>query len=198
MRSVGYWKPASGQDGEGNRLVYLLEFENSEQRDAAWRAFLDDPDWKRVYAESTQEGRLVERVESVLLVMTDYSPALAISEASPPRLFELRTYSASEGRLERLDARFRDHTIRLFEKHGMQNIAYFHPIEEAGGAGTALIYLLAHESREARDASFKEFASDPDWQSVRRESEAEAGGPLTLPGGVRSQLLTPTDFSMFK
>ena len=119
-------------------------------------------------------------------------------QSEPERLFELRTYKASEGRLHHLDARFRNHTIGLFAKHGMENLVYLHPMADQEGASDTLIYLIAHRDKAARQASFAAFRDDPDWREARANSEARAGGSLTVKGGVTSQLLRPTYFSPMK
>src|SRR6266545_2996473 len=79
------------------------------------------------------------------------------------RVFELRTYTTLEGKLDALKARFRDHTLRIFKKHGMENIAYWTPQDPARSQNT-LIYVISHESREAADKNWQEFRADPEWQ----------------------------------
>lgn len=85
------------------------------------------------------------------------------------RVFEMRTYYAAPGKLEDLQARFRNHTTKLFEKHGMENIGYWVPVDNQENK---LIYILAYPSREAREQSWKAFGSDPEWQKVQKTSEA--------------------------
>ena len=87
--------------------------------------------------------------------------------STPPAapVFELRTYTAQPGRLDDLVARFRNHTLKLFAKHGLQNIGYWLPLDAADGAGDKLIYLLRHKSSEAAEASWTTFRADPDWQA---------------------------------
>jgi hypothetical protein len=106
------------------------------------------------------------------------------------RLFELRTYTAVEGKLDALHARFRDHTNKLFEKHGMTIIGYWTPTDEPKSKNT-LIYVLAFPDRESRDKAFREFASDPDWQKARAESERNG----KLVDKVESVFLKATDYS---
>jgi len=115
--------------------------------------------------------------------------------ASEPqtRVFELRTYTAAEGKLDELNARFRDHTMRLFEKHGMTNVGYWVPMDEPGSNNT-LVYLLAHDSREAAKESFAAFRKDPEWQKARDASEANG----KLAEKVVSVFVTPTDYSPMK
>jgi len=87
-------------------------------------------------------------------------------------VYELRIYHAAEGRLDDLVARFRDHTMALFERHGMKNVAYWLPIEDPL-KGKTLIYILEHPSREAATTNWKAFQDDPEWQKVKADSEAK-------------------------
>ncbi len=193
MTNVGYWVPVSNEE---QILVYLLGYPDREARDTSWKAFKDDPEWKAAYAESTRNGKLIRKVDSVFLVPTAWSPELEIETRQPERLFELRRYTTNEGKLPDLDARFRDHTIDLFGKHGMTNLIYLHLAPDQEGAANTLVYLLAHKDARARDTSFESFRIDPDWQKARTKSEAD--GPLLIKGGVQSLLLKPTDFSPMK
>ena len=111
-------------------------------------------------------------------------------EAKASRVFELRTYVAAPGKMEALHARFREHTDALFKKHGITVVGYWTPTE-GEGAGDTLIYLLAHESREAAKKSWTAFATDPAWNSAHAESEKD--GKLTAK--VESRYLAPTDYS---
>ena len=113
-------------------------------------------------------------------------------EAAKNRYFELRTYSANEGKLDALHARFRDHTMKLFEKHGMTNVGYWVP--EGERSKDTLMYILAFPDRAARDKAFKEFGADPEWKKV--QSESEANGKLVKK--VESTFLNPTDYSPMK
>ncbi len=105
-------------------------------------------------------------------------------------VFELRIYHASPGKLPDLLARFRDHTVKLFDRHGMKSIAYWTPVEDPEKSNT-LIYILYHPSREAATANWKSFQDDPEWKSVKEKSEAN--GKLTEK--IDSTFLTLTDFS---
>ena len=109
------------------------------------------------------------------------------------RVFELRVYTANEGKLEALLARFREHTTRLFEKHGMTNIGYWTAVDTPRSQNT-LIYLLAHPSREGADKAWAAFRDDPEWKKVKEESEVNG----VLAGKVESTFLTATDFSNLK
>lgn len=110
------------------------------------------------------------------------------------RVFEMRTYTANPGKFDALKARFRDHTIKLFEKHGMTNIGYWIPAD-GEKANTTLVYILAYPSREAAKKSWAAFGADPDWQKARAESEKD--GPI-LASRPESVYLNPADFSTIK
>ena len=73
MDLIGYWTPVEGEEKD-NTLVYILAYPNREARDASWKAFAADPDWRAAYAASRADGPLVKKVESKFLSPTDYSP----------------------------------------------------------------------------------------------------------------------------
>ncbi len=132
-----------------------------------------------------------------LLVATAFA-AGAITQgtlAAQPagRVFELRTYTAPEGKLGELHARFRNHTLRIFEKHGMSNVVYLSPLDPPA-AENQLVYLLAHRSREAAKASWDAFVNDPEWKKVSAESQVNG----RIVAKVDSQFLTATDYSPLK
>ncbi|MSU24536.1 MAG: NIPSNAP family protein [Opitutus sp.] len=199
MENIAYWVPAEAKDGAGEKLIYLIAHRSREAAKASWAAFSTDPEWKEAARASEVGGKIVAKAESLYLTATDFSPAIAASLGrGGPRSFELRTYTAPEGRLAALDARFRDHTRALFTKHGITNVAYFHPVDANKGAAVTLVYLIAHANREAAKASWAAFRADPVWVAAKAASETAAGGSLTVPDGVKSVFLTPTDFSQTK
>ena len=87
-------------------------------------------------------------------------------------MFELRVYRCNEDKLSNLDARFRDHTIRIFNRHGLKSVAYWHPTDEPSSKDT-LIYILRHEGRDAAGTSWKAFGSDEEWRKVAQESQKD-------------------------
>lgn len=200
MVNIGYWTPVTNTQ---NKLVYVLAYPDREARSKSWKAFLSDPDWQNAAKESEKNGRLVAKIEEIYMEATDYSPAIRVAKASPERLFELRTYTASEGNLAALNSRFRDHTVNLFSKHGMDHLGYWTLDKSRKGRlspDTTLIYILAHKNEQARNASFDAFRADPTWIAAKEASEKKAGGSLTEGGmaGVKSELLKPTDYSPTK
>ena len=109
------------------------------------------------------------------------------------RVFELRIYTAAPGKMDALQARFRNHTMKLFEKHGMTNVAYWTELNPKGGE-EKLYYVLAYPSKEAADKAWAAFRNDPDWKKAKDASEKD--GPLVKK--VESIYLRPTDFSPMK
>ncbi|MFO1459066.1 MAG: NIPSNAP family protein [Verrucomicrobiota bacterium] len=192
IESIGYWLPVNPDD---QRLYFLLRYPSREAREASWKAFSEDPEWKAAYKESEANGPLVVKVENPFLVPTDYSPVVRTGNISHGGVFELRTYTTPPGLLPNLDARFRDHTLALFAKHGMHNYAYFHKMPDQPEAEVTLIYFLTHKSEAAAKASFDAFRQDPAWVTAKTASEQKAGGSLTVKDGVKSLFLKPTDFS---
>lgn len=180
-------------DNPDHRLIYIISSPSLDSHKANWAAFQADPDWIAAKTSTEVNGKLVAKVDSLLLSATDYSPALKIESHSPPRQLELRTYTTNEGKLPNLDARFRDFTIRLFEKYGITNVGYFHPLSDQPGATNTLIYLLAHADDLARQASYKAFGLDPEWQSARKASEEV--GPLLIKDGIKSVPMVSTTYS---
>lgn len=195
ITNVGYFVPVDNKD---NLLVYFLAYPSKGAREKSWKDFLADPVWLKAKADSEKDGKLVSKVEQKFLTTTDYSPALK-PEAKGDRVFELRTYTTTKGNLAGLNDRFRNHTLKLFEKQGMTNVVYWTLLPSEKGADNTLVYLLAHKNPEAAKASFDAFRKDPEWVAVREASEKKAGGSLTeAKDGVLSQFLKPTDYSPLK
>lgn len=105
-------------------------------------------------------------------------------------VYELRVYHAYPGKLESVLARFREHTMKLFAKHGIKSVAYWTALEEPEKSST-LYYMLEHPSREAATANWKTFQDDPEWKSVKEKSEANG----KLVEKIESTFLKLTDFS---
>ncbi len=188
MTNVGYFVPQHKPD---SCLIYFLSYPNRAARDSSWKAFGSDPEWKKVSSESEKNGRIVSKVISKFFHTTDFSPQLQIDQKGN-RVFQLRTYKTTPYNLPLLLARFRNHTTKLFEKHGMTNLVYW----TEDNADNILMYLLTQKSKEAGEAAFKAFREDPEWVSVRTASEKLANGSLTE--SVTSVYLVPTDFSPLK
>jgi hypothetical protein len=115
------------------------------------------------------------------------------AQAQGPKVFELRTYTSPDGKLNDLLARFRNDTLRIFEKHGMKNVGYWVPADAPASANT-LVYILAHDSRDAATKSWAAFREDPEWKAVAERTQAN--GPIV--SNVQSLFLQAADFSPMK
>ena len=120
------------------------------------------------------------------------APALGESE-NAGMIYELRTYYVHPGKDADIHKRFREHTMAIFEKHGMKNIGYWSPAEPKEDS-PALIYIVAHANREQAKVNWKEFSMDPEWQAVQKASEANG----KIVSKVESVFLNPTDYSQLK
>jgi NIPSNAP. len=108
-------------------------------------------------------------------------------------VYELRTYTTLEGRLPALVARFRNHTVGIFQKHGIESVGYWAPADPPKSQNT-LYFILRHKSREAATASWAAFWKDPEWLKVQADSEASG----KIVDKMESVFMTPTDFSKLK
>jgi hypothetical protein len=124
----------------------------------------------------------------LLLFVLISGASIGLAAEKDSRLFELRTYYAAPGKLDALHARFRNHTCKLFEKHGMTNVGYWVPVDNPQ---SKLIYILAYPNREAREKSWAGFTADPEWKAAREASEVNG----RLVEKVESVFLNATDYS---
>src|SRR3984893_1134984 len=127
---------------------------------------------------------------AAFLPATLWAAAQQKSDIQGSTVYELRVYHAAPGRLAELLARFREHTTKLFEQHGMKNVAYWTPLDEPQ-KGNTLIYILQHPSRAAAGANWKSFQDDPEWQKVKTKSEENG----KLVEKIDSAFMSVTDFS---
>lgn len=219
IQMVGAWVPIDKSD---ERIFVLVSHADKAAAMKNWEALAADEGFKSELAETAKDGKPVASISRFFLTTTDYSPA--IKPTTPgQRIFELRTYITPAQRLSHLNSRFRDHTVKLFEKHGITNLAYFTlgadektTVGEVMKALTAkgkdqvdadkeaianpltLVYFVAHASQESMAKSFGAFGKDEVWKKALSNSEKAAGGPLTAKNGVKSLLLTPTNYSPWK
>lgn len=190
MENIGYWVPVNN---EQNTLNYVLAYPSKEARDASWKAFGADPEWKEVARKSEENGKIVEKVVSVFMEKADLSPAIKTSGNGPDRIFEMRTYSCFPGKLPDLLKRFRDHTFKLFAKHQFQNIGYWTTIEK-DGSQAKLFYMLAFTNEEQAKKSWEAFRADPVW--IKAKEDSEKNGKIVEK--VESIYLKPLPFSKIK
>ncbi|WP_233200431.1 NIPSNAP family protein [Blastopirellula marina] len=188
IENVAYWTPVG--EGADNTLVYIISHASNEAAQKSWAGFIGDPEWKKVAAESEKDGKILsKRPDAVYMTPTDFSPQ-NFDSADEARLFELRKYTTSEGRLPALLQRFRDGELKLFEKQGMTNVAYFVPQETPN----TLIYVVAHKDAEAMKKSWEAFRNDSEWQQLWEQSTKD--GKIVIK--VDSQVLQPVDYSPVK
>ena len=122
-----------------------------------------------------------------------FSAFESVAQAQSERIFEMRTYTAHPGRLDALNARFRDHTTRIFDRHGMTNVGYWTP-QEAPLSENTLVYILGHDDRDAAQASWDAFRGDPEWSQVAEESQRDG----RIVESVDVLWLEATDYSKIK
>lgn len=128
-----------------------------------------------------------------LLACLALAGTMNLGAQSGGRVYELRTYTCNEGKLPDLQKRFRDHTTKLFEKHGMKNVGYWVPADAPRSQNT-LIYIISHASREAAKKNWDDFRNDPDWQKVQKESEVNG----KIVSKLESVFMDATDYSPMK
>jgi len=131
-------------------------------------------------------------VLAAILVSAGYAVGRA-AQPAPSHVYELRTYTAADGKLDNVVARFRDHTVRIFNKHNMKSVGYWLP-SDPPLAGKTLVYILEHPSREEATKNWAAFRADPEW--VKAKAESEAAGPIVTK--TESVFMTPTDYSPIK
>ena len=190
IENIAYWVPTSGQDEEP-RLIYILRHETREAAKASWDAFRNDPEWKAVAKASREKhGKILAKApEATYMKLTDYSPT--VGKAKQDKLYELRIYTTAEDRLDALNARFRDHTVKIFDRHGLKSFAYWTPADSRLSKNT-LIYVLEYEDRDSARAGWNKFGADPDWQAARKASEADG---KILSKRPESTYMSPTAYS---
>jgi hypothetical protein len=135
-------------------------------------------------------------IGAVLLLLTGYFAGRAstggtvAAQQGSAHVFELRTYTTPDGKLDQLNARFRDHTRRIFDRHHMTSIGYWTPIDTPN----TLVYILAHSSVDEAKKNWEAFRADPEWQKVRGETEAQGLTGIK----VESRFMQATDYSAIK
>ena len=193
----GVFVPAG--ENPDQRVYLLTAADGLGAMQDGWRSFREDPKWLEPVAKSEEAnaGKLVLQDDYQRLVKTYWSPQFTPMKSAEPRVFELRTYTCPDNYKQvHLQRRFREHTMKLFEKHGMQNIVYWTLDSDEPACRQKLIYLLAHKSQDAAKESFAAFRKDPDWLAAKDASEKAAGGSLTeKEKGVVSEFLEATEYS---
>jgi hypothetical protein len=165
IESVAYFLSEAQPE---QQLTFILGYPSAAERDIRWGNFANDPEWKAVAKASEANGPIVQKVDQVFMVW-----AKGLNSAKSPRpsgVFQLRTYHLLPGRLDAIQARFRDHTQALFEKQGLSNYPYWVTVEKEG-VQSKLVYFIGHQNKEEFNAAFGRFVADPEWIRVRDASE---------------------------
>ena len=178
---VGFW---NDEIGASNQLTYILSFDSMADREKKWSAFGAHKPWLEVRAETESDGPLVSQVINSFMRLTPYSPEPSFKTT----LQEKRIYEAMPGKLPELHDRFSNHTMGLFEKHGIENVAYW---PEDVGTSNRLVYMLGYPDLAAREKGWAAFRSDPAWQKASAASE-ENGALVRV---SKHSILRLTDYS---
>jgi hypothetical protein len=195
ITNLGYFSPIVDELTEGGRLVYFIGAPSRAERDASLAAFAADAEWSGpsgARALSEFDGKLIDRVESVFLEPTSYSPPVS-ALARDGQLLELRRYAAAEGKNAALNDRFREGGPTWI-KNGLAAVAYLQPTpsEEVAPDGEVWL-LLAHPSLAAAPAAYDRLHADPADIAFKQREAVEHGAPPM--SGVATEFLTPTDYS---
>ena len=178
---VGFW---NDEIGASNQLTYILSFDSMADREQKWAAFGAHKPWQEVRAETEKDGPLVSQVLNSFMSLTPSSPQPSFKST----LHEKRVYEAMPGKLPDLHNRFSNHTMGLFEKHGIENVAYW---TEDVGTSNRLVYMVGYPDLGAREKGWSGFQSDPAWQKARAASE-ENGALVRV---SKHSILRLTDYS---
>jgi hypothetical protein len=174
LKALGYWIPTDGSVKNKRKFVYLLEHPSRYVAYRNWTNFLNDKEWEKVTDKPEFQRLLSEKPFSIFLNSNEYSDFAKNRMVKPGGIFELRTYVANPGKIANLNARFRDHTTRLFEEHGIRNLIYWTPFDQPDRKNT-LIYLVHHASRNQANLNWKAFGQNPEWKKIALESQLEGG-----------------------
>ncbi len=187
ISNIAYFIPT---DDTENTLTFILGYPDQKSRDVLWNKFANDPEWQKAHKASEANGPLVAKVDQIFMEKaTELNPEV-IRASTKSKVFELRTYTMHPGRINAINARFRDYTRELFQKHDMTNVMYWYTVPQ-DGTQPELVYLLAHKSEKSGKSSFEKFRKDPAWVVVRDASERDG----QIVENVDSKYLKALEFS---
>jgi NIPSNAP len=189
MRVVGCWTVDLGQQP---RLTAILGFEDLNQRMSQFQRFYASDLWKTATTALNVNGKaLISGIDTAILEPTPYSPdPFALPQATQRGIFEERVYRGLTSRTTaRVNQRFAEHTVRLFQKHGIKPVAFWNVL--IGADQPSIYYLVRYDDLSQRQPAWASFRSDPEWQQASAESERD--GALLL--RITSTILAPTRFS---
>lgn len=192
IKTVGYWVAPGTTNG--GTFAYLMAAENKDELQRQEKAFGADTQFKEGYAASNRKhGKTVDRIVSLPLAV-DETAKFDFAPGAKPRAFDLRIYSVLPGKLEAFRARWRDHAVPIYERHGLHSVGWWVAEKKDAAGHEQFVVLLAGESLDAIQKSITAFHADPEWQRVEKETEKDG----RLRGGVEAFKMTPADFSSLK
>lgn len=192
IKTIGYWT-APGMTN-GGTLVYLISGASKEALQKQEKELGADQQFKDGYAASSKKhGKTVDRILSIPLT-ADATAKSDFATGAKPHVFDLRIYSILPGKLEAFRARWRDHAVVIYKRHGLHSLGWWIADKKDAEGHDQFVCLLAGESAEAIQKSIAAFHQDAQWQRLEKETEKDG----KLRSGVESFKLTPTDFSLMK
>ena len=189
--AVGYWTAASPT---GEKYVYLMKAANAADLATREKAFSADSDFQSGFAASNRKhGKNIEKITTIPLI-TDNTAQFSFAPSDPARTFELREYSVPAAKLAAFRARWQDHAIPIYARHGLQSIGWWQAAKPDPTGSETFICLLAGASPAAIQKAIADFHADPEWRAITEQTEKD--GPLR--NGVAVLTLHPTEFSALK
>lgn len=195
ITNIGYWVPSPNTE---NKLAYILAYPSKEAREESWKKFAADPDWVKAKTASEVDGKLVSAVEQRFLQAADFSPEIKPAKATAARVFEIQSYEATAGNLEKLVKISGKYAPDLFKAHGVELLGAWTPLAGTKGGENRITYLLAYPNEAAIATAAKALAEDPKLAEIGAEAEREIGGSPITEGGTVKATLTATDYSPMK
>ncbi len=197
IENIIYWNVMEGaknsEDDKDNLMIYIIAHKDEAAKDASWKAFREDPEWKAAAAKSEENGKILAKApRAIFMHEADFSaPDEPVNKGSdaPARLWELRQYNDGPERVPHTVDRFGSGESEIFTKNGMQTVKFWTATDNS-----AFIYLLAHKDKAAADASWKGFMAEfPAFMKQYRESHPNL--PAGRGNGNEVRFLVPTDYS---
>jgi hypothetical protein len=195
ITNIAYFTPIPNPE---NKLAYLLAYPSKEAREDSWKKFAADPEWVKAKTESELQGKLVAAVEQRFLQPTDFSPEIKPAKGTAGRVFEMRSYEATQGNLDKLVKVSGKYAPELFKGHGIELIGAWTPLPGGKTGENRLTYLLAYPNEATIESANKALAENSKLEEIGRELEKEAGGPPLVENGIVTARLAPTDYSPMK
>ncbi len=192
IQTVGYWS-APGTTNSGT-FAYLMAAASKEELQNQEKIFGADPEFQKGYAVSNQKhGKTVDRIVALPLAV-DATAKFDFAASVKPRAFDLRVYSVLPGKLDAFRARWRDHAVPIYERHGLHSVGWWVAEKKDPDGHDQFVCLLAGQSVESIKNSISKFHQDPEWQRVENETEKDG----KLRSGVDALKLLPTNFSLIQ